>query len=98
MRTDLNSPPHARVDALLQWLRDTPKADAESRCATYGTSVGYLRQIAYGYKQAGLNGADIERITEGAVTRRHLRPDDCERIWPELAHPPAQPAAAQEGA
>ncbi|OZI79888.1 transcriptional regulator [Bordetella genomosp. 2] len=28
---------------------------------------------------------DIERATAGAVTRRDLRPDDWERIWPELA-------------
>ena len=28
---------------------------------------------------------DIERATEGAVTRRDLRPDDWQRIWPELA-------------
>lgn len=27
---------------------------------------------------------DIERATEGAVTRRDLRPDDWQRIWPEL--------------
>ena len=30
---------------------------------------------------------DIERVTEGAVTRRDLRPDDWHRIWPELAQP-----------
>ena len=29
--------------------------------------------------------ADIERATNGAVTRRDLRPDDWARIWPELA-------------
>ena len=28
---------------------------------------------------------DIERVTEGSVTRRDLRPDDWHRIWPELA-------------
>jgi DNA-binding transcriptional regulator YdaS (Cro superfamily) len=27
----------------------------------------------------------IERVTEGVVTRRDLRPDDWQRIWPELA-------------
>lgn len=27
----------------------------------------------------------IERATEGAVSRRDLRPDDWQRIWPELA-------------
>lgn len=32
----------------------------------------------------------IERATDGAVTRRHLRPNDWGDIWPELidaAHP-----------
>lgn len=29
--------------------------------------------------------ADIERGTGGVVTRRDLRPDDRQRIWPELA-------------
>lgn len=28
---------------------------------------------------------DIERVTNGAVTRQQLRPDDWHRIWPELA-------------
>lgn len=36
----------------------------------------------------------IERATEGAVTRRDLRPDDWQAIWPELAEPRA-PAPAQ---
>lgn len=29
---------------------------------------------------------DIERATNGAVTRKDLRPDDWARIWPELVH------------
>lgn len=29
--------------------------------------------------------AAIEAYTEGAVTRRDMRPDDWQRIWPELA-------------
>ncbi len=28
----------------------------------------------------------IEQATSGAVTRKDLRPDDWESIWPELAH------------
>lgn len=31
----------------------------------------------------------IERATCGQVTRRDLRPDDWQEIWPELATPPA---------
>jgi len=30
----------------------------------------------------------IERITDGQVTRRDLRPDDWHLIWPELAEEP----------
>ncbi|MGD9756403.1 MAG: transcriptional regulator [Comamonas sp.] len=32
----------------------------------------------------------IERATDGAVTRRDLRPNDWQDIWPELAVPSAQ--------
>ena len=85
MSTEPQSPPRVPVEPLLQWLRDTPKAEAVARCAARGTSIGYLRQIAYGYKLAGLNGADIELITEGKCRRQDLRPADYARIWPELA-------------
>lgn len=38
----------------------------------------------------------IERATNGAVTRKDLRPDDWQEIWPELAttNPTTEPAAA----
>lgn len=71
-----------RIEQLLKWLRDTPKDEAERCCQEIGTSVGYLRQIAYGHKRASENGADIERIT--GVSRRYLRPHDWRRIWPEM--------------
>lgn len=29
--------------------------------------------------------AVLEQVTAGAITRKELRPDDWERIWPELA-------------
>lgn len=85
MSTEPHTQPRVPVEPLLQWLRETPKAEAQARCAQRGTSIGYLRQIAYGYKLAGLNGADIELITEGRCRRQDLRPDDFARIWPELA-------------
>lgn len=44
--------------------------------------------------------ATIEIATNGAVTRRDLRPDDWQKIWPELAaaqphqaHPATPPVA-----
>lgn len=36
----------------------------------------------------------IERATDGAVTRRDLRPDDWREIWPELADPSAARSSA----
>lgn len=43
--------------------------------------------------------AEIEAYTDGAVTRRDMRPTDWQRIWPELARTNlyiAAAAAAQE--
>lgn len=40
----------------------------------------------------------IENATAGKVTRRDLRPDDCHRIWPDLAgaeSPAADPPAVK---
>lgn len=36
----------------------------------------------------------IERATDGAVTRKDLRPDDWQNHWPELAQAPANTAQA----
>lgn len=40
----------------------------------------------------------IEGVTDGKVTRRDLRPDDWQDIWPELADPQPNtaPAPAQQ--
>jgi len=40
--------------------------------------------------------AAIEQATGGAVTRRDLRPDDWQRIWPELARSVPEPETAGE--
>lgn len=37
----------------------------------------------------------IERATNGAVTRRDLRPDDYWAIWPDLERAPAEVAEAK---
>lgn len=67
---------------LLEWLKSASD-DAVERT---GTSRGYLRQIAYGNKQASAALAmSLERESFGALSRRSLRPDDWNLIWPELA-------------
>lgn len=50
------------------------------------TSPSYVSQMLHGHRRVGIDMAlRLERATDGAVTRRELRPDDWHRIWPELA-------------
>ena len=51
-------------------------------------SDAQIRQWQHGYANRRPGPAHcvaIERATNGAVTRRDLRPDDWHLIWPELA-------------
>jgi DNA-binding transcriptional regulator YdaS (Cro superfamily) len=67
---------------LLEWLK-TASDEAVNRT---GTTRGYLKQIAYGNKQASAGVASsLEREMMGLLTRKSLRPDDWAVIWPELA-------------
>ena len=64
-------------------LEPPVREDFAERC---GTSLGHITNVMYGYKPCGPELAvSIERESGGAVTRRDLRPDDWERIWPELS-------------
>jgi len=67
---------------LLNWL----KSATDEQIERTGTTRGYLRQIAYGNKTASAEvAAALELETSASVTRKTLRPDDWQRIWPELA-------------
>jgi len=53
-----------------------------------GVSPSYLSQMANGLAPISPERCvDIWRETGGMVTRQHLRPDDWQRIWPELITP-----------
>lgn len=68
-------------EGLLSWLKNA----SDEEVARTGTTRGYLKQIAYGNKQASAEiAASVERET-GAAYRKALRPDDWHLIWPELA-------------
>jgi len=67
---------------LLEWLK-TASDEVVDRT---GTTRGYLKQIAYGNKQASAGVASsLERESRGLLTRQSLRPNDWTVIWPELA-------------
>lgn len=57
--------------------------------------ASFISKMVAGSKAVPLERCvSIERATEGAVSRRDLRPDDWQDIWPELAEQHA-PAPAQ---
>jgi len=72
--------------AFLAYLNKLPEPEREPFCARLGTSYGYVRK-ATSAKQTPepMRCVEIEKATAGQVTRRDLRPDDWDRIWPELA-------------
>lgn len=56
--------------------------------AGFGKLIGVSQPIVSGWANDGLvpekRAVQIEVATDGAVTRRDLRPDDWHEIWPEL--------------
>lgn len=61
-----------------------------------GVSAPTVNQWVKGHRPVPVERClAIEIATNGAVTRRDLRPDDWSLIWPELAEPaPTETAAA----
>lgn len=76
---------------------------AAALAARLGVSPSYLSQMANGQSPISPERCvEIWRATNGEVTRPELRPDDWERIWPELASGqalglPPTPLAGQVG-
>ena len=70
---------------LKTYIRTSERGTATKLAAKLGISMSYLSQLGGG--QAPLSPercVDIEEATDGAVTRKDLRPTDWQRIWPEL--------------
>jgi DNA-binding transcriptional regulator YdaS (Cro superfamily) len=71
-----------------------------------GIAPSFVNQWVSGNRPVPITACvAIERVTNGAVTRQELRPDDWWLIWPELisaegphgATPPAAPASTTQG-
>lgn len=84
------------------YWRSTPAKRKEEIASACKTSVGFLNNIAGGFRKSSPElAAAIERSTLGAVTRRALRPTDWGDIWPELIdaeHPWTPVADEAQGA
>lgn len=60
---------------LRDYLLDISQEEREQLASDCGTSVGHLRNVAYGKKAGEALCMDIERLTGGRVTCEELRPD-----------------------
>lgn len=67
---------------------------AATLAARINVSPSYLSQLVGGSSAISPERCvEIERATDGEVTRKDLRPDDWEKIWPELAATKPAPIA-----
>ncbi|NSX14992.1 helix-turn-helix domain-containing protein [Cupriavidus taiwanensis] len=70
---------------LLDYINSLSTDQQEAFAEKCGTSMAYLRQVAYGNRVCREKLASkIEGASDGLVTRQELRPDDWQEIWPEL--------------
>lgn len=71
---------------LKTYLAEMSRGGPSAFAASIGVSLSYLSQLASGAASVSpARCVEIEQITNGAVSRRELRPDDWRLIWPELS-------------
>lgn len=76
----------------LKTYTSAERGRAAALAAELGVSPSYLSQMVNGKAPISPERCvEIEQKTRGVITRQHLKPDDWQRIWPELAQPSDQP-------
>lgn len=71
---------------LKTYISNSPRGTASGLARALSISPSYLSQMASGLAPISPErSVAIERATGGAVSRRELRPEDWQRIWPEMA-------------
>lgn len=79
---------------LKTYLSSLERGGASKLAEAIGVSSSFLSQMAAGSSAISpARCVSIEKATSGTVSRRDLRPDDWQDIWPELINQPAQVAA-----
>lgn len=70
---------------LKDYMASMPRGEATWLAEKLEISLSYLSQLASGRSSVSPERCiSIEQATNGEVTRKDLRPEDWERIWPEL--------------
>lgn len=71
---------------LKTYISNSPRGTASGLARALSISPSYLSQMASGLAPISPERAvAIELATASAVSRRELRPEDWQRIWPEMA-------------
>lgn len=90
---------------LTDYLKQIDRAARDAFAVSCKTSLGHLRNVAYGCRRCGPElAALVELHSQGQVTRRELCPDNWRLVWPELAkidaalRHPAPPASDNHAA
>lgn len=81
---------------LIDFLNQSGRGGGIALAKVIGVSQPTVSDWCTGKKRVPVERCvPIERATLGAVTRKDLRPDDWQDIWPELVTPPTtEPATA----
>jgi len=69
--------------------KQTVPPQVARRLIDYAASMGLALSFDHVYGALPLPAIE-KRATDGAVTRRDLRPHDCDQIWPDLANESSQ--------
>ena len=73
------------MDKLLKYINDLAGLSKDIFATKCGTSIGYLRKaISKGSLLSPALCVLIEKNSDMKVTRKDLRPNDWQDIWPEL--------------
>lgn len=77
------------MEKLLTHLNSLPKDERARYVAACATSEGYLRKaISIGQQLGAELCVRLEAHSNRAVTRKDLRPNDWQSVWPELIDQP----------
>jgi len=82
------------MEKLKSWL-SAGRGRCKSLAAHLGVPQSFVSKMASGEKSVPVeHGLAIEQFTGGAFLRREYWPHKCGRIWPDLADPQPNTAAA----
>ena len=79
---------------LSDYLKNAPRGSLLALARRIGAHPPDVSNWASGGRPVPVHHcAAIEQATNGKVTRQDLRPDDWQKIWPELVNVPLESAA-----